>query len=496
MYQRIGHFRSVDEFRTYLHQLGLTLPVDDRALSAVEGSPLAQAMSIGGFEVGNRWCIHPMEGWDGTADGKPTENVVRRWKHFGQSGAKLIWGGEALAVRREGRANPNQLYHTPGIEAPLRSLLVALRSAHAEAFGQREVDSLFVGLQLTHSGRFCRPERKDRHEPRIVYHHPVLDAKFGIRADDDAVVLRDEEIPGLIDNYVSAARLAQHCGFHFVDIKSCHGYLGHEFLSAFDRPGHYGGSLENRSRFLREIIAGVRAECPGLMIGVRLSLFDFPPFHPDPSRGGNGKLGPGIPHQYPTPYPGFGCDRHDPFKIDLTEPIQLIRTLHEQCHVDVFNLSAGSPYYNPHMQRPAYFPPSDGYQPPEDPLIGCWRQMDAVRQVMKVLPNVPIVGTALSYLQEFVPHVAQGLVREGWSDMVGLGRMVLSYWDLPADLLAGRPLNFKRICRTFSDCTTAPRGGLVSGCYPLDPHYKDAPQADQLKTIKSTIRKSLTVANS
>jgi len=164
--------------------------------------------------------------------------------------------------------------------------------------------------------------------------------------------------------------------------------------------------------------------------------------------------------------------------------------LRDQCDVELLNLSAGSPYYNPHMQRPALYPPSDGYQPPEDPLLGCIRQVEAVRQVKEAIPDVPIVGTAYTYFQDYLPHVAQAVVRQGWTDLIGLGRMVLSYWEMPADTLAGRPMATKRICRTFSDCTTGPRNGMISGCYPLDPHYKKSPEAKQLKQLKADQRAS------
>lgn len=155
----------------------------------------------------------------------------------------------------------------------------------------------------------------------------------------------------------------------------------------------------------------------------------------------------------------------------------------------MFNLSAGSPYYNPHMQRPAFYPPSDGYQPPEDPLVGCVRQIQAVREVKSSLPDVPLVGTAYSYFQEYLPHVAQAVVRDGWVDFVGIGRLVLSDWELPAKVLAGEDYRAaKKICRTFSDCTTAPRNGLISGCYPLDDHYRGLPEAGMLKRVKEEIR--------
>jgi 2,4-dienoyl-CoA reductase-like NADH-dependent reductase (Old Yellow Enzyme family) len=495
-YKRVGHFRDPAEFSTYLSQLGLELPIDPAPLSAAQGSPLAAPMKVGPFTVGNRWTIHPMEGWDATDDGLPTENVIRRWQHFGESGAKLIWGGEAFAVRRDGRANPLQLYLTPQVEKPMADLLGSLVKAHRDRFGSNADSDLLVGLQLTHSGRFCRPNRKDRLEPRIAYHHPILDRKFHIAPDDQAVVFSDSEIRQLIDCYIEAAKLAHRVGFGFVDVKHCHGYLGHEFLSAFDRPGDFGGSFENRTRFMREIISGIRAACPGLLIGVRLSLFDMPPFKPDPALSTGGKLGPGIPEDFAAslPYPGFGCNRQNPLQPDLTEPIRLLKMMRDELGVVAVNLSAGSPYYNPHIQRPAFFPPSDGYQPPEDPLVGCVRQIQMVRQVKAAVPGLPIVGTAYTYFQDFMPQVAQAVVRAGWVDSVGVGRGVLSYWDMPADVLEGNELKEKKFCRTFSDCTTAPRNGIVSGCYPLDDHYKKAPEHDALKEAKAQLRVKLAAA--
>lgn len=487
-YRRIGTFKSLEEFRDYLNGLGIALELDERPSTAAEDSPLAAPMVVHGKRIGNRWAIHPMEGWDGTADGAPSAHTLRRWEHFGESGAKLIWGGEAFAVQQAGRANPNQLYFRPENAAAMRELLQRLRAAHAGRFGASALDDLYVGLQLTHSGRFSRPSRKDRLEPRIVYHHPVLDARVGIAADDDTAVLTDEEIRRLVDDYVRAARMAQQVGFDFVDVKHCHGYLGHEFLSAFDRPGPYGGDFSNRVRFLTEICEGIRSECPGLEIGVRLSLFDMPPFRPD-GRTADGKLGPGVPEIAGSgPYPGFGCDRRSPLHLELEEPLELIRYLRDVLQIELVNLSAGSPYYNPHIQRPAYYPPSDGYQPPEDPLIGCARQIEAVRRVKQAFPDMALVGTAYSYFQEFLPHVTQPLVRSGAVDFIGLGRMVLSYWDLPADVLEGRKIAKKRLCRTFSDCTTAPRNGIISGCYPLDPHYKTAPEHAELKHVKQQLR--------
>ncbi|WP_459556902.1 beta/alpha barrel domain-containing protein [Lacunimicrobium album] len=492
-YRRVAAIKTVDDFRQYLSGLGLSQPVDDRVLSAADGSPLAQPIDVGGFTVGNRWCIQPMEGWDGTTDGHPTEHTIRRWEHFGASGAKLIWGGEAVAVVPEGRANPNQLISSPETEAGLKKLLDTLMSTHEASFGTGSTKDLLVGLQLTHSGRFCRPKDKKKLEPRIAYHHPVLDPKFGIDPKDDKVVLTDSEIEQLHDAYVVAAKRAQKLGFQFVDLKCCHGYLGHEFLSAYDRPGQFGGDFEGRTRYIRDLVAKVSEACPGLMIGVRLSVFDQPPYRPSSFDKESGTYGPGIPHEVPAGYRSFGAKADDPFAMDLSEPIELLNRLWKTGKVQMINLTAASPYYNPHLQRPAYFPPSDGYQPPEDPLVGCVRQIDAVAEVKKAVPHIPIVGSAYTYFQEYLPHVAQANVRDGKVDFIGLGRMVLSYWNMPADTLKGIDTRSqKMICRTFSDCTTAPRNGIISGCFPLDPYYKQMPENQQVKDLKAQLKAAAT----
>ena len=464
-------------------ELGQDIPCDPELLSADQGSPLAQPVRIFDRVLSNRWCIHPMEGWDGTPDGKPSDWTRRRWEHFGRSGAKLIWGGEAVAVRHDGRANPNQLLMNEANQADIAALRELVLAAH------REVDpgggDPVIGLQLTHSGRFCKPNDQKRLEPRIAYHHPLLDARFGIAPDDDSVVFSDDDLERLMDDYVVAARRAYACGFDFVDLKACHGYLGHELLSAFTRPGKFGGSFENRTRFLRELIGRVRNEVPGLGIGVRLSAFDMVPFEDDPATRVGRKKGIGRPtsYQHLLPYRyAFGVNPDNPLEYNLDEPIRLLQMLRD-LGVTAINVSGGSPYYNPHIQRPAYYPPSDGYQPPEDPLVGVARQIQVTRALKQAVPEVVLVGTGYTYLQELLPNVAQATVRAGWVDLVGIGRMVLSYPGMPIDTLRGT-LETRKICRTFSDCTTGPRNGLISGCFPLDELYKTSEAGKQLREIK------------
>src|SRR5258705_6816304 len=475
---RIPTLKTVDDFRRHVSSLNIEPRCED-AIVRGDDSPLAgpvAEVTINGKAIANRWAIQPMEGWDGTTTGGITDEVRRRWQRFGESGASVIYGGEAMAVRADGRANPNQLIISEENKSGLAELREALLGTHKDRFGS--ADHVIVGFQLTHSGRFCRPYDKKRLEPRIAYRHPILDKKFG--APTGNVVLSDSDVEQLIESYIDAARIAADVGADFVDIKHCHGYLLHEFLGAHTRPGKYGGSFESRTRILREIVAGIRASGNKIDLGVRLSAFDFVPFRPDPSRSQPGKLGPGIPEDFSHCLPyrfGFGVSSENPLEYDLTEPLQFV-DLCRELGIKLLNLSAGSPYYNPHIQRPAAYPPSDGYQPAHDPLIDVARQINVVREFKKraLSGSLVIIGSAYSYLQEYLPHVAQHVIRNGWADMIGLGRMTLAYPGILSVAVSSGSLNTKIICRTFSDCTTAPLNGLISGCYPLDKYYSSKPE--------------------
>jgi 2,4-dienoyl-CoA reductase-like NADH-dependent reductase (Old Yellow Enzyme family) len=471
-FPRVAQLKTAEQFRNHLEGQEINLNIDEELISG-ETSPFAKGHQLrSGNRIGNSFCILPMEGWDGTVDGRPSDLTKRRWENFAISGAKLLWGCEAVAVIQEGRANPNQLLMNESNLPDFKGLYQLVEKAHYEQYGNTE--DLLTGLQLTHSGRFCKPNSKTQMEPKILYRHPVLDKKFGI--PEDYPIMTDGDLNELVDDYIRAAVLSQKAGFQFVDIKHCHGYLGHELLTAYDREGIYGQSLENRSRFLREIVAGIRSEAPGLEIGVRMSIFDWMPFQKGPE-------GSGIPAAEGRYKFAFGADQTG-LTTDLTEPFGFLEEL-KKLDIELLCTTAGSPYYNPHIQRPALFPPSDGYMPPEDPLAGVARQIEATAEVKKAFPNFYVVGSAYSYLQEWLPNVAHEVLRTGKADSIGLGRMVLSYPDLPADLLAGDSMKRGKICRTFSDCTTAPRNGMISGCFPLDPFYKKMEEFGRLKELKA-----------
>jgi 2,4-dienoyl-CoA reductase-like NADH-dependent reductase (Old Yellow Enzyme family) len=478
-YPRVASFKAATVFRAHLARERISLEFDDELMPV---SPLAQAYENDGLRAGNRFCILPMEGWDGTPGGEPSDLTRRRWRRFGESGAKLIWGGEAVAVRHDGRANPNQLCLSPRTQPAIARLRDTLVAAHRERFGSNADSDLLVGLQLTHSGRYARPDRYDEPKPLAASAHPVLDGRFQ-QFPQGVPCMTDEQLDELVDDFVAAAALAHQAGFAFVDIKACHGYLGHELLGARARAGRYGGTLDNRVRFLCQVIDAIRANVSGLALGVRLSAFDTVPYRKSSSGAGvpDASAGSG------SDGPGFGLvsgEGADSLSAALGDARAVLRVL-EARGIRWISVTAGSPYYSPHIQRPALFPPLDGYEPPEDPLRGVARQIEATAHLKAAFPRMTFVGAAYSYLQEWLPHVAQHAVRTGMTDFVGLGRVVLSYPDLPADVLGGRPLRRSLFCRTFSDCTTGPRLGLVSGCYPLDPFYAARPEAAKVLEVRT-----------
>ncbi len=235
----------------------------------------------------------------------------------------------------------------------------------------------------------------------------------------------------------------------------------------------YGGSFEHRTAFLRRVVERIRTRAPGLAVGVRLSAYDDAPYEA-------GDDGVGVPVA--------GAADVARYQFGLEDSHRFLE-LCSELGVGIVCITAGSPYYNPHLQRPAFFPPSDGYTPPEDPLIGAARMIAACTELARAHPDIALVGSGYSYLQQWLPNAGQHTIRTGGASSVGIGRGMLSYPQLPADVLAGRTLDQSRLCRTFSDCTTAPRNGLVSGCFPLDEFYKDRPERIELAAIKKATRK-------
>jgi NADPH2 dehydrogenase len=427
-------------------------------------SPLLRPIKVGGRTVGNRLAIQPMEGCDAERDGSPGELTFRRFRRFGGGGAKLIWG-EACAVVPEGRANPRQLVINTTTAGAIGRLCSATRSAHIDENGH--ADDLLIGLQLTHSGRysFARPIMA-QHDP-LLDPRTVLDKATGATADADSPLISDDELDRLQDRYVEAARLASQAEFDFIDIKQCHRYFLNELLASRTRPGKYGGSFENRTRFIREVIERIRDACPGLLVGTRLNVFDGVPYM-------KGQDGCGIPCPVTLPASSvWGTRADDPTLPDLAEPLALIGLLRD-LGIGMVNVSLGNPYASPHLLRPFEYPPPDGYETPEHPLIGVDRHFRLTAAVQAKYPDLAVVGSGYSWLQAYAFQAGAANVAAGKTSFVGIGRGALTQPDFGRRLAQGEPLDRKWLCRTFSYCTALMRskhnemGQFATGCPPFD----------------------------
>ena len=408
-------YDNEDAFRKELSRLHLDLPFTE------DLSGLAQPLKLGEKKIKNRLGIQPMEGCDGTLKGAPDMLTFRRYERFAAGGAGVLWM-EAMAVCPEGRANPRQLYLC---EENLPAFCELNRRISAAAVGGEP----YKIAQLTHSGRYSKPNGVAR--PITAVKIPFLFAD----GKDEYEPVSDEYLKGLIPHFVKAAKLAKKAGFDAVDIKACHRYLISELLGAFSRPGEYGGSFENRTRLLLEIIDAVRAEVE-IEVVVRLNIYDAIPF----------------------PF-GFGVSKEDFHKPDLSEPIRLLNLLYEH-GVRFVDLSCGNPYYNPHVGRPY---DQGGYLPPSHPLEDDVRMLTLICDMQKNCPKMLVMATGFSWLREFGANVAAGCIKEGWFGLAGFGRQAFAYPDFPNDIFKGG-MKREKCCICCSNCTVMMRDGGVTGC--------------------------------
>lgn len=469
-------YKTREELLADVALRGLTIELE------ADLDPLLAPLVVGDRRVGNRLAIHPMEGCDAELDGTPGDLTLRRFRRFGSGGAKIVWG-EACAVVPEGRANTRQLLINEANRPTFSRLVDECLLAHHAAVG--ETDDVLIGLQLTHSGRYSYPR------PILAQHDPLLDPRTIMdratmsTAGPDTPLISDDELERLQDRYMSAARLAQKAGFHFVDIKQCHRYLLSELLAARSRPGRFGGSFENRARFIQELVARMKHEVPGLMIATRLNVFDGVPFEKSADDTG-------TPTKWTAPALScWGTCAENALEPDLAEPLALIGHLRD-LGVAMINVSAGNPYASPHILRPFDYPPPDGYEPPEHPLVGVARHFRLAEAVQRAHPGMVIVGSGYSWLQAFALEAAAANVKAGRVSCVGLGRAALAQPDFALKARRREPLDRRRICRTFSYCTALMRskhnslGQFATGCPPFDkevygPIWKEArpdPPAD------------------
>ena len=417
--------KSAEELKKTAGELGLTFRCGDPAA-------LAAPCALGAKTAPNRLVCQAMEGCDGTYDGLPDELTKRRYRRLAEGGAGVIWF-EATAVMEEARANPRQLYLNQNNLDAFRRQAEEIRETAFRANGYAPL----IVIQLTHSGRYSKPCGKP--EPLIAYHSPAYEKNAPI--GDDRVVT-DDYLDRAGEALVNAAALAAEAGFDGADIKCCHRYLNSELLSAHTRPGRYGGSLENRTRLLRESIAGAMQVCPsGFLVTTRLNVYD------------------GVEYPY-----GFGVSEGGGTLFDPTEPAWLLRQLSAQ-GVRLLNVTMGNPYVNPHVNRPFAVGP---YPAPEAPLAGVARMLNGTAALKREVPELKLICSALSYLGSAAPETAAGYIESGGFDFAGFGRTIFAYPDFARDILRTGGMKPEKCCVCCSKCSEIMRAGSTPGCVVRD----------------------------
>ncbi|MCL2499427.1 MAG: flavin oxidoreductase/NADH oxidase [Defluviitaleaceae bacterium] len=383
---------------------------------------LRELLTIEHFTLPNRLAIQPMEGADGTRDGAPDELAVRRYDRFAESGAGLIWF-EAVAVRHDGRANPRQLWMHEGNTDDFKHLVSRIRT---NAVKSGNPDPVII-MQATHSGRYSRPDGPL--EPMIACNNPIYEGDNPLPPER---IVSDDTLKQIEERYGVIARMAQDCGFDGIDIKGCHRYLNGELLAAYERPGPYGGPLENRSRFFRNATQNARAVTKrGFLVTTRVNIYD------------------GIPYPY-----GFGVRESGGIEPDLTEPIELLKAM----DFSLVNISMGNPYFNPQVNRPT-------------DLKGVERMYHLTKIIRDALPGVKIIASAPTFLRGDSPYLAAGAVEQDYADAVGFGRMAFAYPAFARDILNGS-FDDKQTCITCGKCSELMRGSRA-GCVVRDPVYTE-----------------------
>lgn len=423
------HLKTISDLRSEIEKLELSIPIEENL------DLLSQQVELGGRKAPNRFLAQPMEGFDAEKDGRPGELTFRRYKRYAAGGFGTIWM-EATAVLHEGRSNPGQLCIHRDNAAEYKRLIDSIRLEAKNKAGQSPV----IIIQLTHSGRYSKPTGIPA--PIIAHHSPVLDPKHKLSADYPLVT--DEYLDRLKESYLEAARLAVEAGVDGVDIKSCHRYLVSELLASFTREGRYGGSYENRTRLLRETVDLIRRSFPEIIVTTRMSAYDA------------------IDYPY-----GFGVSKENYRVHDLTEPKLLAQQLAE-AGAPLLNISIGNPYFNPHFGRPFDFPIKGLNVPDEHPLVGIDRFVKITGELQAAVPSTSVVASGYSWLRQFMPYVAAGVIKQGNAQLLGIGRGAFAYPDTPKDIIAGLGMDPSKCCVACSACTQIMRDGAMTGCVVRD----------------------------
>lgn len=430
-------YTNREDFEAQNKELNTNLPITD------DISVLGKSYNIGNKKVINRLVCQAMEGCDGTAEGCPDFLTKRRYERFAKGGAGIIWF-EATAVLEESRANPRQLYINDNNLDNFKKQIEDIKETALKTNGYEPI----VIMQATHSGRYSKPNGTPA--PLIAYNNPIFEKDSPISSDR---IVADEYLDRVGEALINGSKLAEKAGFDGVDIKCCHRYLNSELLSAYNREGKYGGSLENRTRLLRESVKGAIENCSSnFIVSSRMNVYD------------------GFPYPY-----GFGVSKDGGLDFDVTEPDWLIKELYKY-GVKILNITMGNPYFNPHVNRPYV---QGGYEAPEHPLQGVSRVLKGTAKIKELNPEMAIICSAVSYLGVAAPNVVSAFIKDNKFDFAGFGRTIFAYPDFAKDILNNGGMDKNKICICCSKCTEIMRKpGGTPGCVIRDkdmylPMYKE-----------------------
>ncbi|MBN2640077.1 MAG: hypothetical protein JXR78_00345 [Victivallales bacterium] len=422
------NLKTLDDLKAELERLGMYLPLSE------DLSVLAEPVKVGSHTLSNRFIVQPMEGVDADpASGNPSELTCRRYRRFAEGGSSMIWA-EAVAVVPDGRSNPKQMLITKSNLDAYKRLVDETKQAAMDKYGH---EILFV-VQLTHSGRFSKPDGIPA--PLKAQHNPHLDKALGMETVD---VVSDDYLDRIQDDFINCAKLCAEAGFDGVDMKAVHGYLIAELLGAHRRPGKYGGSYENRTRFIKECSMRMMRELPPeCFVTSRTTVLE------------------------PCPYPyGWGVAANESdtdWNIDLTEPKQLLRELKDM-GMPLLNISIGFPRFQPYMNRPHDNSLVGAPPPPEYPLEGVVRFQNIIRDIQMEIPDIPVPTAGLAWLRHLTPYVAAGMIKEKWCTLIGQGRGAFAYPDSVNDILNKGIMDPKKCCTTCSMCSQIMKDGVACG---------------------------------
>ena len=428
MSQERFHYKTLEEVKERAEELKVYLPFSSST------DILKTPLKVGNVTFHNRMGIAPMEGADSLEDGSPSDYTIRRYVNEAIGGSALIWF-EAISIVPEGRSSKTQLLLTEENVESYKRMNEKIKEAGRKANGFEP----YLIMQANHSGRYSNPD--NRPAPMIAYRHPQLEQ---YRAADDSCIVTDDYLKSLEESFGKAALLAKKAGFDAVDIKSCHCYLLAELLSAYDRPGQYGGNYENRTRLLKNGIKAAKVwEDENFQVTCRLGIYDG--------------------YEYPW---GFGVSEGSGLKPDLKEPIRLVKELYGNCGIQMMNLTMGNPYATTHVTRPFDM---GKYEPEEHPFTGIGRMIAGIGEVKKAVPEMVIFGSAPTYLRQFADLYTAGAVEEGFCDGMLFGRMAFADPDYANEIIKNGRIDPKRVCMTCGKCGDLIRAHKPTGCVIRDP---------------------------